>query len=177
MKYAVIITLWAVMLVCGCGSKTEDPPREADASTSLPEKSPNETDPITDHTEPDDDDPPARVRAPGFFGGSSSGTRAEQDSYTQKKQPIKPIEPIEPIKPVEPIKRPEIKPVTPDQRVSKQIKLARLYIANASSGSESTRRTLNSQAVAILKKVIAEHPQAENIDEARKLLGEIETTQ
>ena len=175
MKYTVVITLLATMFVLGCGSKKEEPtkPRKQEATKLSPEELAAEAKRILAKQAPIDDRP-TRVSSPGFFGGKSSGTRAEQDIDTQKNQPIKPIEPI---KPVEVIKRPEIKPVTPDQRVVKQIKLARLYIANASSGSESTRRTLYGQAAAILKKVIAKYPQAVNIDQARKLLAEIETTQ
>ena len=116
---------------------------------------------------------PKSVKPPGFFDGGSSRGRRKDDPDTDPLDSV--AEPPDPTTFPKPVKRPPPKPVTPDERAEKQVKLAKLYIANAAAAPNSAgRKFLSDKAAAILKEVISKHPQAPATTEARGLLKEIE---
>jgi len=122
---------------------------------------------------------PKSVKPPGFFDGGSARGRRKDDPDDPDTDPLDSVatQPGSAV-PHESTKRPPPKPVTPDERAEKQVKLAKLYIANAAAApNPAGRKFLSDKAAAILKEVISKHPQAPATTEARGLLKEIEAAQ
>jgi len=175
MRYATIITVLLLAFgAAGCGDsesdQTESPKKTsaeavaAEAKRILEAAARNEA--------------PKSVKPPGFFGGGSARGRRKDDLEDLDTYPDPGAVKPEPATQPKPVKRPPPKPVTPDERAAKQVKLARLYIANAAAAPTTAgRKFLNDKAATILKEVISTHPKAPAAIEARKLLAEIEAAQ
>lgn len=121
---------------------------------------------------------PKSVKPPGFFGGGTSRGVRKDDPDEQSTDPLDSLAgPSEPAATQpKPTKRPPPKPVTPDERAEKQVKLAKLYIANAATApTPAGRKFLSKKAAKILEEVISKHPQAPAATEAARLLKGIET--
>ena len=175
MRYAAVITVLMALGAMGCSDDQSDQteaPKDTSAETAAAEAkrileavAKNEA--------------PKSVKPPGFFGAGSSRGRRKDDPDDQDTDPLDSLAgPPKPATQPEPTKRPPPKPVTPEERAEKQVKLAKLYIANAAAAPSSAgRKFLNGKAATILKEVISKHPQAPAATEARKLLAEIEAAQ
>lgn len=174
MKYAAVIALLLAIASSGCSEPEQAESPEESASEIAAAA---EAQRLADQAAANQDEP-KHVRAPGFFGGGSSHGRrkVDPDDLEDDNDPI--VAPSEPAEPSEPVKRPPPKLVAPGAEAERQIRLARLYIANASdASSDAQRELLNGKAATILKKIISKHPKTPSATEAKKLLAEIETTQ
>ena len=172
MKYTAVIIVLIAMGAAGCSDsesdQTESPEETsaeavaAEAKRILEAAAQNEA--------------PKSVKPPGFFGGGSARGRRKDDPEDQDIDPLDSVAgPPEPTTQPELVKRPPPKPVTPDERAAKQVKLAKLYIANAAAApNPAGRKFLNDKAVTILKEVISTRPQAPAATEAARLLAGIE---
>ena len=175
MRYAVVITVLMALGAAGCsddqGDQTEVP-KESSAETAAAEAKR-----ILEAIAAND----ARskpVKPPGFFGGGSTRGRRKDDPADWDTDPDPVVAPPESTTPPEPVKRPPPKPVTPNEQAEKQVKLAKLYIANAAAAPTPARRKfLRDKAATILKEVISTRPQAPAATEAAKLLAGIEAAQ
>ena len=169
MKYAATIALLMAMGAAGCSDsepeQTEAPEKISAEDAAAEAKRILKARPKNEESE--------SVRQPGFFGGDSTRVRRKGDfeDLDSDQTPAPP----ETTTASEPVKRPPPKTLTPDERAEKQVKLAELYIANAAAATSAARRKfLNDKAAAILKEVLATHPQAPITTQARKLLAGIE---
>jgi hypothetical protein len=122
---------------------------------------------------------PKPVGAPGFFGDGPARGRRKDNPDDRDADPLDLIATTEPATQPKPVKRPPPKPVTPDEQAAKQVKFAKLYLANAAAAAPATagRKRLNKEAATILKEVISKHPNAPAATEAAKLLAGIEAAQ
>jgi len=174
MKYALAAAILTAMIAAGCGgsgSGRADEPDESSNKAPTGQAKRAAEDIVVG--EPNNDS----VRAPGFFARRSSGTRKNlSKGFDDLDDPADPGVPaVKPVEPVEPVKAREPRLVKPDAEVERRIRLAKLYIDNASSATSAVRsKFLHDKAAAILKEVIEKHPQDPASPEARKLLAEVE---
>ncbi|MDP6547109.1 MAG: hypothetical protein QGH60_24295 [Phycisphaerae bacterium] len=174
MKYASVMIVLIAMGAAGCGDSEPDqtePEKNASGETAA-----EETKRILEAIAKNR--PPKSVKPPGFFGGGSSSGRRKDDPEDQDTDPDLLVVPPESATQPARVKRPPPKPVTPDQRAAKQVKLAELYLANAAAApTPAGREFLTDKAATILKEIIAKHPKAPATTEATRLLKEIEAAQ
>jgi len=174
MKYTAVIIVLIAMSAAGC-SDSEPEQTESPKETS-PEDAAAEAKRILEAVA--QNEAPKSIRPPGFFNNGSSGDRRKDDSEDRDTDSdlivMPPVSATQP----KPVKRPPPKPVTPDEQAAKQVKLAKLYLANAAAApTPAGRKFLSDKATTILKGIISKHPKAPATTEAAKLLAEIETAQ
>ena len=169
---AITIVLMAIGLT-GCG---DNEPEQTEATEETSAQAAAEAKRIMQAAPKTES--PRSVGAPGFFGGGATRGRriddpddtddTDDDLLTMSSEPEKP----------KPVKRPPPKSVSPDEQAAKNVKLAKLYIANASTAATADKRKfLRDKAATILKEIISTRPQAPAATEAKILLKEIENAQ
>jgi|GEM_PF-2350783 len=174
MRYAVVITVLTALLAAGCGDR--EPDQSEASKDSSAQAVAAEARRILEAAA--QKEAPKSVRPPGFFGGGSARGRRKDDPDDWETKPDPLVMPSEPTTKPKPVKRPPPKPVTPDERAEKQVKLAKLYLANAAAAPNSIgRKFLKDKAATILREVISKYPQAPATTEAARLLKEIENAQ
>ena len=176
-KYASVILMLVAIGLGGCKDRNAERDDQADSKDDSPSNVLAEEVKRALEGATRDNPPPRPGGGPGFFDGGSSGQR----QYEPDEPEVDPVpDPVAapPTPDPEPAKRPAPKLVAPGAKAQRAIRLAKLYITNASSASDpAKRKLLNEKAAAILKEVIEEHPQTPSATEAKKLLAEIESAQ
>lgn len=171
MKYATVIAVLMALGAAGCGQSEPDQTetKEETSAEAIAAEAKRILEAVAAN------EAPKSVRPPGFFGGGSSRGRRKDDPGDQDIDPDPLVILLDPATQPKPVKRPAPKPVTPDERAEKQVKLAKLYIANAAATpGDARRKFLHDKAATILKEVISTRPQGPAATEAAKLLKEIE---
>ena len=176
MRYTALMMVLLALGAAGCRDKQSPP-----AESQKPEPADSTAAPAGQASEPtprDDYVPLEPARPPGFFGiggGSSYGRRkpdkGDRDAKPDAARLAKPIEKLKP----KPVKRPPRAPLTPDKQAQNKLKLARLYLANASATrAADKRRDLRAKAAAILKGILSKYGKSPAAKDARELLGTLE---